>query len=198
MARAIHASAIPVVSAVGHERDYTIADDVADVRAPTPSAAAEMVVPDGSSLRQEIFGYQDMALRSISHHLTDRRYGLEGVVGRLLRAGPDIDTLRRLVDDRTRAASSSLSRRLELVGAQVQGLELRLRSLHPAAILGRGYAVVEKEAAQEVVSSTSQVAQGDGLKITVGDGAFPATAGPRPGAKRQSKREPVRAGARLL
>ena len=106
VARAIHGSRIPVVSALGHETDYTIADYVADVRAPTPSAAAEMAVPDAASLRQDILGCSEAILRCTSSYLSRRRQELGSIAGRLKMRAPDVDTSRRRVDDLAKKAAT--------------------------------------------------------------------------------------------
>ena len=198
VARAIYASAIPVVSAVGHERDFTIADLVADVRAPTPSVAAETVVPDAVSLRHEVFTARDMAYNAIVTQLMNYHYELDGLVLRLRRGAPDTDAWRRRTDELTQTASRALAAHLNLVQERLHGLEARLKSLNPQAILGRGYAVVEKEESRRVVSSVGQVNPGDALNITVSDGSIPATTGGRAATKRPSRRVPVQAGERLL
>jgi exodeoxyribonuclease VII large subunit len=175
VARAIYASRIPVVSAVGHETDYTIADLVADVRAPTPSAAAELVVPSGVALRQDLRDQVERAWRVMMYLTEQRRQQVVNLERRLERSLPDLDIWRRRVDDLGRTAHHSLAGRLALTRVEVTGVEHRLRALDPAATMRRGYAVVQRAEDQQVVSSTSQVSAGDTLSITVADGVVPAT-----------------------
>jgi len=207
VARAIYASRIPVVSAVGHERDWTIADYVADMRAPTPSAAGELVVPDGAALMQEINTWEESILRAISYHLVTQRQKVDGLARQLRAYAPDIDTLRRRVDDLAKAASVALSNRLSLRRERTSGLEMRLHALNPVAILYRGYAIVQKQPDGQVISTRSQVSTGEELRVTVSDGEFPATVGNgtsiegNDGLSRKTRsRKPlvVRAGAKLL
>ena len=219
VARAIYASRIPVVSAVGHERDYTIADYVADVRAPTPSAAAELVVPDGAALMQEVHAYGESILRAMSYQLSTRQREVDGLARQLRRHAPDIDTLRRRVDDLERAASKALSNGLSLWKKDINGLEMRLQALNPGAILYRGYAIVQRQPSGaggsiqdgisdgqvipglEVVSRKGQVTAGEELKVTVSDGSFPVTVGNSPRkarSQKQDKKPLARAGAQLI
>ncbi len=198
VARAIYASRIPVVSAVGHERDYTIADDVADKRAPTPSAAAELVVPDGPGLMQDILGHREGLIRAFSHQLTSRGREVDSLALRVRGRSPDIDTLRRRVDDLASSSTNGLTHHLSLWRSRMDGFEKRLQALNPGAILYRGYAIVQKLPDGQVVSRKDQVRDGDALKLTVGDGSLAATAGDLPGKRRPAKRPLVRAGERLL
>ena len=157
VARAIHASGIPVVSAVGHETDFTIADYVADVRAPTPSAAAELVVPSATALLQEIRTRREGLGRAMSHLASTRRRDVETLARRLKSRAPDIDTLRHRVDDLSKLAATALSNRLSIDQERLSGLEMRLEALNPGAILHRGYAIVQKQPDREVVSQNDQV-----------------------------------------
>ena len=197
VARAIYSSRIPVVSAVGHERDYTVADYVADLRAPTPSAAAEVVVPDRTDLLQEVRGFQETILRSVSHHIGAKRQDVNSLARQLKGRAPDVDTLRRRVDDMAKAGSLALSSLLSRWQDRTVGAEMRLQSLHPVSILHRGYAIVQKQPDGQVVSSQTDVNVGEGISVRVSDGSFPATVGNGP-RKPRSKKSFARAGARLL
>ncbi len=177
VARAIYASRTPVVSAVGHETDVTIADQVADVRAPTPSAAAELVVPDREELRRELTEMAEDSQRAVIYQLDNRRVLLATLLRRIESGLPNLETWRRRVDDLGRVVQTGASASISLAGSRIQGLEHRLRALDPAATLARGFSVVENLASGRVISLTSQVAPGDALSITVADGIVPATAG---------------------
>jgi exodeoxyribonuclease VII large subunit len=177
VARAIYASRIPVVSAVGHETDVCIADLVADVRAPTPSAAAELVVPDGNVLRQDLSEIMIRWQRAVAFQLQHRSGEVRTVTGRLDQALPHWETWRRRVDDLGRGAHHSLTNRLALARVEMVGLGQRLDALDPAAILRRGFSVVQRTDDDTVVTAAAQVSRGDALSITLSDGLIPATAG---------------------
>ena len=176
VARAVHASRIPVVSAIGHETDFTIIDWVADVRAPTPSAAAELVVPDSWALRRELDDYQDRSGMAMAYLLQTNRAEVARMVRRLESGLPDGETWRRRVDDLSRIAGTAMSGRLALAKGQVESIRLQLGALDPMATLKRGFSVVQKAGSNQVVTATAQVAAGDGLTITVTDGVIPVTA----------------------
>ena len=177
VARAIFRNRIPVVSGVGHETDFTIADYVADRRAPTPSAAAELVVPDGSILRQTVQAWTERAWRGTLRSVESSRGDVANLARRLESGLPDLDYLKRQVDDMAESLGGNLQGRLRLARLEVDGLEGRLRTLDPAATLRRGFAMVQRGDTGQVVSGVAQVSDGESLTITVADGAFPAVVG---------------------
>ena len=190
VARAIYASRIPTVSAIGHETDFTISDRVADLRAPTPSAAAEIVVPDQYVLRQqldEILGYFD---RIRVYHADSRRSDVARMSGIFEGILPDTNNWRRRVDDVARSAGIALINWLKLTRLQVENRHDRIRTLDPVATLRRGYSVVQKGTAGDVVTKAGQVEVGDSLSITVSDGIVEATAGgtakPQPAKRKKA------------
>lgn len=193
VARAIYASRIPVVSAVGHETDVTIADLVADVRAPTPSAAAELVVPDGNVLRQDLAELTIRSQRAIAYELQHRGNEVQALARQLDSALPDWDTWRRRIDDLGRVAHSSLANRLALSQVEVGGMAQRMGALDPAAILRRGFSVVQRADDDAVVTGAAQVSTGDALTITLSDGVIPATAGAVSRANAPAKKRKVAA-----
>ena len=177
VARAVYGSKIPVVSGVGHETDFTIIDYVADVRAPTPSAAAELVVPDGWSLRRQIDELGVRSGRGFTFMLEDHRDRLNGLLHRMEAGVPDSVSWRRRIDDLARVATTAMVNQLTLAKTRVQSLDVQLGALDPRATLQRGFSVVQRTDTNQVVASKDQVAQGDPLTITVADGVIPATAG---------------------
>ena len=177
VARAIYACKTPVVSAVGHETDETIADYVADVRAPTPSAAAELVVPDAFVLRRNLESVAAMFHRVLMDQTARGRSEVTVVRRRMEISLPDTQTLRRRVDDVERVVQAASSRLLLESKMKVDGLSQRLRALDPLATLGRGFSIVHLPDTGQVVSSTKQVSEGDALEITVTDGSLPAVVG---------------------
>ena len=182
VARAIFRSRIPVVSGVGHETDFTIADYVADHRAPTPSAAAELVVPDGAILRQTLVAWTERAQRGALRAVESSRGEVANLSRRLDASLPDLNNLKRQVDDLADVLGSSLTGRLRMARLETDGLERRLRTLDPAATLSRGFSVVQLSDTGRVVSETGQVSGGESLTVTVSDGSFAATAAGSTGA----------------
>jgi len=177
VARAIAASRVPVISGVGHETDYTIADFVADLRAPTPSAAAELVVPDQQALRGAIRQYCQDLCQLISQHLARTRQEIEQAQLRLGRSSPLmlIDRWRQSVDERRQRMITAQRHAMALLREQLSTLQLSLRALSPQSTLQRGYAVVSRRDTGAVVAHADEVATGDGIKVRVSDGDFGAT-----------------------
>jgi exodeoxyribonuclease VII large subunit len=176
VARAIAASQAPVVSGVGHETDFTIADFTADVRAPTPSAAAEISTPDGSQLALEIQQYRDSLGRALSEPLHRWRLELETHHRALLRASPKakIADGRQRLDECVRRVQSASLHALALKRKALAGLEQTLQAVGPASVLARGFAVVQRVDNGAIVRSVGQVSSGDALNIRVSDGGFDA------------------------
>ena len=176
VARAIAACQTPVVSAVGHETDFSIADLAADLRAPTPSAAAELAVPERDALLGEIDSLCGELLRAFERQLEQKRLKLSVLQQRLAAASP----VRR--SERLRAALAALSVRLDgAVNAALlrkrnamDRLLLRLRASGPMETMKRGYAVVMKSGS--LVRGTVDVCAGDFLQIVMADGRLDATA----------------------
>ncbi len=188
VARAIFKSSVPVVSAIGHETDYTIADLVADVRAPTPSAAAELVMPDQAELLADIGALRRSLNSIITGRLETAQWEMESLLPRLRRGLPDFDTLRLRIDDMMRTTAGHLRGKMQVSGERINGLLGKLESLSPRDTLLRGYAIVHRESA--VVTSPSQVADGDIIGVTVAEGDFKAqvtTDNERPAPRRRRR-----------
>ena len=177
VARAIYACSTPVVSGVGHETDETIADYVADVRAPTPSAAAELIVPDARDLKSTAMFLLQRMSRSLATRVEQEREGVNRLRRQMEAGLPDIPTLRRRIDDMSRIAGSTVASLSTQRRLEVDGVNQRLRGLDPRATLSRGFAVVEVVKSGVALTSTGQVSSGDELRITVSDGEVPAVAG---------------------
>jgi exodeoxyribonuclease VII large subunit len=179
VARAVAACRHPVVCGVGHETDTTIADFAADLRAPTPSAAAELAVQDQAELWQRIGTWQGGMQRSAKQQLAEAGQALERQGRSLERASPQarIDAYRQQADELAARAGRALSHTLALWEAGLAGLEARLGALSPLATLDRGYAIVRREDCGAVVASVEQVESGDALTVRVRDGEFGAVAG---------------------
>ena len=162
---------------MGHETDETISDCVADVRAPTPSAAAELVVPDSRVLCGHLEMTATMMYRILIDHNSRRRFDLSSITRRMETGLPDTQTMRRRVDDAGRVVQSASARLFSESKIQMEGLVLRFRALDPLATLKRGFSVVQLADSGKVVSRTKQVFDGDPLEITVADGSIPAVTG---------------------
>ena len=126
VARAIHACKTPVVSAVGHETDETISDYVADVRAPTASAAAELVVPEARVLRRQLEATATSMLRVLMDQNSRRRLDLTSIIRRMEIGLPDTQTMRRRVDDVGRVVQSASAKLLSERKIQVEGLHFQV------------------------------------------------------------------------
>jgi exodeoxyribonuclease VII large subunit len=174
VARAVAASPIPVVCGVGHETDFTITDFVADLRAPTPSAAAELVAPDRDGLSRQLRALEAQLAAGTREAIARRRHRLTGEARAVQRLSPQaqIDRRRQRVDDLSHTAQTTIAHRLTLMRERLNGLSLRLSALNPDATLARGYAVVRRSDDGRVVSQVRQVAPGARLSVRVSDGTF--------------------------
>jgi exodeoxyribonuclease VII large subunit len=181
VARAIVASAIPVVTGVGHETDFTIADFVADLRASTPTAAATAVVPDLRTWREELAQQQERADQAMSVYL----YAQQGALGirrhALDRASPRgrILQARQRVDEARERAQRGMRSLLDVRRERLRGKAGRLHALSPLLTLSRGFALVRRVDDETLVTRVAQVAPGDPLLVRVSDGTFAAVVGER-------------------
>ena len=175
--RAVAASEVPVISGVGHETDFTLCDFVADLRAPTPTAAAELATPITiADLEAYLQGMKTRLVASTLSLLAAHRTGLESLATSLRYASPErrIQTDRQRLDDFSRRSLSALKHRMELDGTHLRGLERRLEALNPLGVLKRGYAVVTRHADGALVSRVGQAVPDDAIQVRVSDGAFDA------------------------
>ena len=172
VARAIARSRIPVISGVGHETDFTIADFVADQRASTPTAAASAAVPDIAEWRAHVVELQQELTEFMDAFLSDQREQLERTRRDLLRLNPQyqLERLQQRLDDTSALLQARLQYILSLQHERLRGIALRLHSLSPLLTIARGYAVVRRDADQTIVTSMQQVQPGDQLTIQVTDG----------------------------
>ena len=175
VARAVFASPIPVVSAIGHETDFTICDMVADVRAPTPSVAAELVVPDRMEMTARVAGAVQVVENSLAAHMGRATDDVDDLILRIGRAVPELDSFRLRVDDLLQYAQTALSHRVELSRAKVSGLSAALSPLSPHSTLRRGYAIVSPRDSDGVLTAPHDVDTGDILDITLHRGRVTAS-----------------------
>lgn len=171
--RAVAASQAPVISGVGHETDFTLCDFAADLRAPTPTAAAELATQTTlDDLRFDLSSYQSRLTDLTSSLLADHRALISSLISRLRYVSPErrIQSEIQSLDELSRRTTAALAHRIQLQSARVDGMWKRLQALNPEGILSRGYAIITRKADGVVVSKVSQV-QGE-LNVRVSDGEF--------------------------
>ena len=176
VARAIFRCPVPVVTGIGHETDTTIADLVADVRAPTPTAAAQMAVPDREDLLRRVEALLQRAEGAWRRSLQRTSHALADLEGRLARCAPDIPTRRRQVDALVERGQRAMGHLLEARRQAVEALAARLGGLHPRRVLERGYGVITRRGEGRPITHPHQVAPGDALTVYVAGGVFGARA----------------------
>ncbi len=176
VARAVFTSRLPIISGVGHEIDFTIVDFVADMRAPTPSAAAELVSPDILDLQSEVLTLEDTLYTSFQYLLDEYNSEVNELERRLLLASPAgrLAQLHQRISDTLGKADRELSHRLQVNKLEVNSLEYRLKVLNPQQILERGYAIVTDSDSNVVISDISQINPNTNIRIRVKNGEFGA------------------------
>ena len=176
VARTIARSPVPVISGVGHEVDFTIADFVADVRAPTPSAAAELITPDQDEVRSTLRDDAATLDALMADRIQQARLRLQLNERALQHLSPRVKlaNARQRLDDASGKMQDAILHGLVLRRERVKSLSAQLNAYNPLNVLARGYAVVRKEATREVVRSVTQVTAGEELSIRVSDGEFKA------------------------
>ena len=177
VARAIFNAQHPIISGVGHEVDFTITDFVADLRAPTPSAAAELAVPDVEEIRAGLAGLESRLVGEIEDHIAQGKYQLQNLLRSMQHLSPQrsvesnqqrLDSLQIRLDTAVSTTLNQLRNRLALA-------QTSLTAVSPDATLARGYAIVRGENGR-IIRSTQSVTSGDPLTIQVADGTFAAEA----------------------
>jgi exodeoxyribonuclease VII large subunit len=173
VARAIAASAAPVISGIGHETDFTIADFVSDLRAPTPTAAAELATPNRNDLELELSRYFNRMLEILDNDLFTRQLKLDAFNNQLNLYSPQafIRSGRQNLDEQSRRATLAMAHRIQVDETHLLGMASRLSALNPNSVLRRGYAILTSQDGR-VVSSVGQIQQGDTLNARVYDGSF--------------------------
>ena len=173
--RSVAASEIPVISAVGHETDFTLCDFAADLRAPTPSAAAELAVPDKTEMClriDELFGrIEALTMRAFNAKKNEfslfcKQFENASPSGRLAIEKKELSYKKEILDSMFDGIVGKKREKLSLAVA-------RLELMNPLAVLGRGYSMVQKDSS--VVSSVAQLACGDHVSIRLSDGTVKAT-----------------------
>ena len=171
--RAIFAATHPIITGVGHEVDFTIADFVADQRAPTPSAAAEIAVPDIEEIRPLLRGLQ-MALTSEFQGLVQhKQWQVQSLVRTLASLSPQarLDNNRQRVDMLTGRLERSISTRLDRASSQLKIVEAGLTAVSPQATLDRGYAIL-RDKDGNLIRSVTSIQNNEQLDVQLSDGQF--------------------------
>lgn len=176
VARAVAASEAPIVSGVGHETDFTLTDFAADLRAPTPTAAAEMATPDKLELLAQVTELASQHTSILKSLISELRWEIGQLQFNLIRLSPEhtIDSFRQRLDETITRLERSAVVKLEREKLRLENLQQSLKSLNPIAVLNRGYAIVTKKADQSVIKSTKQVGLQEEISIRVSQGALDA------------------------
>ena len=172
LARAVYNSEIPVISAVGHETDFTICDFVADMRAPTPSAAAELAVPDANELQYALSALKNRMFLNVSSGIADRRSRLEYLTSKGALKSPD-----EMLSNRSQRLDTAFSKMLSSYENRIGGKKVEfisaataLSKLDPMSVLMRGFAFVSDKSGKNVCSSQA-LAKGDKINVRFHDGS---------------------------
>jgi exodeoxyribonuclease VII large subunit len=171
--RAVAMSTVPIICGVGHETDFTLCDFAADLRAPTPTAAAELATQITMiDLQASLQNSKTRLVSATLKFLAKEKTALASLISQLRYVSPErrIKSERQRVDELTRRAHSSLLHHIQLQAAQILGIQRRLAALNPNAVLARGYAVVTRKDDGSVVSQVAQAS--DEMKVRVSDGQF--------------------------
>lgn len=176
VARSIFQSNIPIISAVGHETDFTIADFVADLRAPTPSAAAEIVVPEKRVLVQKTNDLQLRLQNALLKSININRVRYERLEGSIAFKQPynRINQERLRIDNLTRHMQNALLAQKEKTKMRISFLIDKLDMLSPLNVLSRGYSIVKSKDTNMLVKSVEGVKTEDKVEITLKDGTIDA------------------------
>ena len=168
--RAIYGSKAPVISAIGHETDVTLSDLVSDYRAPTPSAAAEVAVPDMHEISEKLY-YDFIDIGNIMmRYLDSKKSGIHEYDRSLKRHVPNFDSLRQKLDELTQQSGKTLLHRNDLMKEVLNAMKSRLQALNPANVLSRGYSILQKSSDATIVMSKKQVQANEDLLVTLKDG----------------------------
>jgi len=174
VARAIFAAHHPIITGVGHETDFTIADFVADQRAPTPSAAAELATPDIEEIRPLLAGYQAFLRGKLQDQIRQKQWQVQTLTRALAHLSPQmrLDGNRQRLDVTVARLDRAMGNRLAQERARLAVVVAGLTAVSPLATLSRGYAIVRLRENGRVVRAKDDVTSGDALTIQVADGQF--------------------------
>jgi exodeoxyribonuclease VII large subunit len=170
VARAIYACPVPIISAVGHEIDFTIADFVADHRAPTPTAAAGMIAPKKEELTDQVRILESRLIKVLRHRLEEDRDWWQRMARRLMDPGRRLRENQMRLDDLSVSLGRRLQDRLVRVKNRLAHSAGRLGVLSPLAVLQRGYSIVHKIPEGRIVRDSASIAVGDTLRVSFARG----------------------------
>jgi exodeoxyribonuclease VII large subunit len=173
--RAVAASQSPVISGVGHETDFTLTDFAADLRAPTPTGAAVMAVPDRLDLQIELESFHLRLSQDVKDLIEKNRYDLRGYLHRLDQASPRWQVMQDMqrLDEISLRITSAMRNILRSESNRVLAIQARLKSLDPRQVLNRGYALV-RGSGGELITSLEQVKLDSDVDVRLKDGSFDA------------------------
>lgn len=172
LARSIYNSKIPIVSAIGHETDFTISDFVADLRCPTPSAAAEMTIPDKSSLINNINLLNSKLNKAIKRNLELKVENINSINKSIQYQGPEnkINQYYQYIDEFSVRIKLRIKHQIELYEEKIKKDKQRLDSLNPGAVIERGYSICRKIPGKEIIKRLNQVEIGNEIEVIISDG----------------------------
>lgn len=172
LARSIYNSKIPIVSAIGHETDFTISDFVADLRCPTPSAAAEMTIPDKSSLINNINLLNSKLNKAINRNLELKVENINSINKSIQYQGPEnkINQYYQYIDEFSVRIKLRIKHQIELYEEKIKKDKQRLDSLNPDAVIERGYSICRKIPGKEIIKRLNQVEIGNEIEVIISDG----------------------------
>jgi exodeoxyribonuclease VII large subunit len=172
LARSIYNSKIPIVSAIGHETDFTISDFVADLRCPTPSAAAEMTIPDKSSLINNINLLNSKLNKAINRNLELKVENINSIKKSIQYQGPEnkINQYYQYIDEFSVRIKLRIRHQIELYEEKIKKDKQRLDSLNPGAVIERGYSICRKIPGKEIIKRLNQVEIGNEIEVIISDG----------------------------
>lgn len=175
LARTIADSHIPIISAVGHETDFTVCDFVSDVRAPTPSAAAELAVPDMFALKRSILSAQNKLVTHINNELNSYRAVLDGLASKRTLRSPEgfLELKRERLDRASERLVSSMENKVGRKSERLSAISGKLNALSPLAVISRGYGAAF-DADGRIISEVDKLAMGTKFVLRLKDGSVGA------------------------